>query len=216
MKKTETEKKLVQIEPPTMQTVLFTIEGTAPLVIHRFSEKSKLEMLSKMEAGSVATKGKKRNALDKKAVFEAAQYRSPEGWHGFNASCIRNALIRACSLVNFKMTLAKMCLFVVADGRDALNPEYQLVRIWSKPPRMSEIPVGLPNGSTDIRIRPAYDEWQAKLRITFDSDQFSAKDVANLLHRAGMQVGIAEGRPSSSDSGGMGWGTFKIINEKPE
>jgi len=36
----------------------------------------------------------------------------------------------------------------------------------------------------------------------------------NLLHRAGLQVGIMEGRPDSKDSCGCGWGTFKIANGK--
>ena len=36
----------------------------------------------------------------------------------------------------------------------------------------------------------------------------------NLIARAGMQVGICEGRPDSSNSTGMGWGTFEISDEK--
>jgi len=34
--------------------------------------------------------------------------------------------------------------------------------------------------------------------------------VTNLLARMGMQVGIGAGRPDSTDSAGMGWGTFRI------
>ncbi len=55
--------------------------------------------------------------------------------------------------------------------------------------------------------------WQAKIRIRYDSDMMQAKDVMNLLSRAGLQVGICEGRPDSKDSCGMGWGTFRVLGE---
>jgi hypothetical protein len=46
--------------------------------------------------------------------------------------------------------------------------------------------------------------------VTFDEDQFSVKDVSNLLARAGYQVGVGEGRPNSKASYGQGWGLFRI------
>jgi len=52
--------------------------------------------------------------------------------------------------------------------------------------------------------------WEAVVHITFDADMLTATDVANLLSRAGMQVGIGEGRPDSKSSCGMGWGTFAV------
>ena len=36
-------------------------------------------------------------------------------------------------------------------------------------------------------------------------------EVRNLLVRAGVQVGIGEGRPYSKKSYGMGWGTFEVV-----
>jgi hypothetical protein len=55
-------------------------------------------------------------------------------------------------------------------------------------------------------------EWSATLRIQFDADQFQTSDVANLLARAGLQVGIGEGRPDSKKSAGMGFGQFEVVN----
>jgi len=53
------------------------------------------------------------------------------------------------------------------------------------------------------------------VRIRFDQDTFSLQDVVNLLSRAGMQVGIGEGRPASKKSKcGMGWGMFRVKGEK--
>jgi hypothetical protein len=41
-------------------------------------------------------------------------------------------------------------------------------------------------------------------------DQFTHQDVANLMTRVGLQVGLGEGRPDSKNSAGMGWGLFQI------
>jgi hypothetical protein len=39
---------------------------------------------------------------------------------------------------------------------------------------------------------------------------FTPEHVAALLQRAGMQVGIGEGRPDSKRSVGQGWGLFTV------
>jgi hypothetical protein len=56
--------------------------------------------------------------------------------------------------------------------------------------------------------------WSAKVRVTFDLDQFSLQDVGNLMMRVGRQVGIGEGRPDSRNSAGMGWGLFDIAADE--
>lgn len=203
----------VQITPPNIKTAVFKIVGTAPLVIHRFSTKAKNIMLEKMKEGSTANKGKKREPLDTDATYNEARYISREGWDGFNVASIRCGLISACRLVGFKMTLAKLSVFVEADGRDKFEPEFGLIRIYGKP-RKFEAVGRVETGQAYIIIRPSYDEWSAKIRIRFDADQFTIQDVTNLLARVGEQVGIGEGRPDSKDSAGQGWGTFRIANHE--
>ena len=69
----------------------------------------------------------------------------------------------------------------------------------------------LPNGAEYVCLRPMWNTgWEAVVRITFDADKFSRTDVGNLLQRAGMQVGIGEGRQSSRMCVGVGWGAFAI------
>jgi hypothetical protein len=36
-------------------------------------------------------------------------------------------------------------------------------------------------------------------------------DIANLIARVGLQVGIGEGRPDSKQSAGLGFGLFEIV-----
>lgn len=204
-----TQEKTVQIRPPNIRTAVFSVVGTAPLVVHRFAHKAQESMKAKMEAGSTARKGKAREAADLDKVYNDARYYSKDGWDGFNASAIRHAVISACRLVGFKMTLAKLSLFVLQDGWDAVEPQVPLIRIYGKARRLDAW-ARVETGQAYITIRPCYDEWKAKIQIRFDADQFTVEDVTNLLARAGQQVGICEGRPDSKNSVGMGWGTFAI------
>src|SRR5437762_12906325 len=106
----------IKISAPNMQTALFEIEGTASLVIHRFSEKAKKSIRDNMTGKSKPGSKRRREKVDPKTEYENARYRSKENWDGFNAASVRCALISACRLVDFKMTLAKLSLFVHADG----------------------------------------------------------------------------------------------------
>lgn len=205
--------QVTNIAPPNLQTAILQIEGISPLVIHRFSAKAKQEMADKMQAGSVAKKGKKREAANFESLYNQSRYISSEGWDGFNASCIRAAAISACRLVGFKMTLAKLSLFVIPDGYDKAEPEFGLIRIYGKPRRLESI-ARVETGACYVTVRACYDDWRATIKIRFDADQFSISDVTNLLARVGEQVGIGEGRHDSRNSVGMGWGSFRLTNEK--
>src|ERR1035437_740632 len=206
--------KTVTIRPPNIQVAKFKIIGTAPLVIHRFSVKLKQQLLDKHEQGKSASSKKTRTAQDSNKKFEDARYISKEGWDGFHAAAIRNALISACRLVNFKMTLAKMSLFVLADGWDTTEPQIPLVRIHGTAKRQDD-PARVETGQPYITTRAAYYDWSAIVRIRYDADQYSLDDVTNLLSRVGAQVGICEGRPDSKNSAGMGWGLFEL-EQKPQ
>jgi hypothetical protein len=199
----------VTIPAPRISTAVFEIVGTAPLVIHKFSRKGQTQMEEAQRAGCQTQSKKKRPPKDFEALAEAAKYKSADGWCGFNAAAMRNALIGACRLVNFKMTIAKLSIWVVADGRDAEDGT-PLVRIYGKAPRVDIRPARNDNGSVDLRARPMWPDWSAKVKLQWDEDQFSLGDVANLLARVGMQCGIGEGRPSSKMSAGIGWGTFEV------
>lgn len=199
----------VTIAPPKFQTATFHVIGTEVLVIRRFSTKTKKVLGDKAIAGKTASSRKVREPQDPQATYNEARYISDEGWDGFPCSAIRCALINSCRLVDFKMTLAKMSIFVVADGHDAKEPQIPLVRIIGDPVLQEDV-ARVQTGAPYITVRPAYHNWSADIKIRWDADQFTLDDVTNLLARAGGQVGIMEGRPFSKDSAGLGWGTFEI------
>ncbi len=196
----------ILITAPDFGVLSVLIVGTAPLVIERFSKKA--ELMLKMSQGQQAKNKKERSARDYDVEAEAARYRSDDGWEGVNAAAFRCGMISACRLVGFKMTLAKLCVSVVADGMDKADG-VPLVRIYGKSETFTAHTRNQ-TGVVDVRSRPMYRDWAAHLNIQYDRQQFSATDVTNLLARVGQQVGIGAGRPDSKSSAGCGWGLFTI------
>jgi hypothetical protein len=197
----------VVISAPKFSTMEIVLQGTAPLVVARFSKKA--ELMAKMAEGSTAKSKKERLARDYDKEAEDARYRSGEGWEGVNAAAFRAGMISACRLVGFKMTLAKLSVFVEADGWD-VQDGIPLVRVYGKSETFTAHTRNA-TGVVDVRSRPMYREWAVKLRVRFDADQFTAQDVYNLVARVGGQVGLCEGRPDSKSSAGCGFGTFEVV-----
>jgi hypothetical protein len=197
----------IAIKPPQFKTLAFTVTGTAPLVQHAFWKKG--EMQAGQEAGGTSKSRKKRDARDFSKECKDAGHYSEEGWRGHPASAFRNACIDACRLVGYKMTMAKMSLWVEPDGLDAVDGS-PLVKLVADEPEETILSVRNANGGTDLRARPMFRRWSIKLRVRYDADQFTDADIANLMERAGAQCGIGEGRPFSKNSYGMGWGTFTV------
>lgn len=200
----------LSIPAPNFQVAEFTIIGTAPLIGNKFSARARAEMRKIMEAGSTAKKGKKREGKDFERCYKEAIHRSSDGWAGIPAPAIRNAMISACKIVGFFMSRAKLMVFALEDGFDEEDGT-PLIRITKGEPQYAEHFVRNESGVVDLRPRPMWQPgWEANVRIRFDADQFTLPDVANLLARAGLQVGIGAGRHDSAKSNGMGWGTFTI------
>lgn len=196
------------IRPLNFDTIDVPIIGIAPYMQLRFSEKAQQKMREKMEAGSTA-RSRNKEARDFDADYEAAMYRTADGRYGIPAPAFRNAAITACSLAGFPMTKAKCSIFIVADDIDAFDGT-PLVVIEGEPEK-SEMNVRNATGVADIRVRALWRSWSARLTIRFDADQFKASDVVNLIERAGQQVGVGEGRPSSKKSNGLDLGMFRIM-----
>lgn len=202
----------VVISAPNFQTVDVLLQGTAPLVVERFSKK--VELMAKMAEGKSSGSKKVRDARDYDKEAEDARYRSLENWEGMNAAAFRAGMISACRLVGFKMTLAKLSTFVVADGLD-LKDGIPLIRIYGTSETYTAHTRNA-TGVVDVRSRPMYREWATRLRVRFDSDQFTTQDVYNLISRVGLQVGIGAGRPDSKASAGCGFGTFEVVGNDQE
>ena len=209
--KKTTEGESVLISAPNLEQVRVKLVGTAPYMQARFSAKAMQAMADKMTGVTKRGSSKAREARDFDDDYIQAQHISETGWIGIPASSIRAACISACRLVGFKMTLAKLSIFVIGEGLDKVDG-LPLIRIYGEP-EQTRMATRNATGVADLRVRPMWREWYAYATINFDADQFSLQDVINLLNRAGAQVGLGEGRPDSKSSAGLGFGTFRVVSD---
>jgi len=200
----------VAIKPPNIRAAEFILEGTTPYMQHRFWKKA--ELIRGHQQGKQGGKRPKKEPRDFRQEWQEATYKMADGSYGINVSAFRQGLISACRLANFKMTVAKLSIFVLHDGFDERDGTL-LVRLDGDPrPFTTENIQWVKNddGSVDLRARPIWDISSVKLRIRYDADQFALMDVTNLLQRLGEQVGLGEGRPDSKYSAGLGYGLFAM------
>lgn len=196
----------LQIRPPNFKTVTFTLRGTAPYVSNKFSAEAREMMRAKQAAGSQAKKGGKRDPKDFDKCYRESMHLGTKGEYGVPASCFRQAMVSACRIVGFKMTLAKLALFVEADDFDA-DDASPIVLFTKGKPEKFEAATRNDTGVADIRARGKWEPgWEINLRVRYDADMFLEADIKNLLDRVGVQVGIGSGRPDSKTSCGQGWG----------
>jgi len=206
----------VEIKAPNIKSVIIDIIGSSPLVENKFSAKAKQDIIAKQTAGSTSRSKKTRESKDFDKLYEDAIHQANEGWYGIPAPAFRSAMISACRLVGYVMTRAKLAIFVLPDGFDK-DDRTPLVRITKGEPSRFDAAVRLETGVCDIRSRPMWEPgWEATVRIEFDADQLTTKDIYNLLYRAGKQIGILEGRPDSKKSNGQGWGLFDLVTKLSE
>jgi len=211
---TKSEEKVhVVIEPPNFKFAKFTIVGTHPLVMARWSEKVKEDLRKVMEAGSVAKISSKGGRKPKDfGTWKSAAHVSTEGWYGIPCTALRAAMISACKVAGLEMTRAKLAVFVESAGFELDGTA--LVKITKGEPYQFITPVRNATGVVDMRSRPRWNPgWEAEVVIQYDADVLDGTSIANLLHRAGVQVGLLEGRPDSKKSTGQDWGRFRLSNE---
>lgn len=201
----------VTISPPNLVVAEFEIVGSAPYVQNAFDPKAQEQMAAKQAKGDTGAKRTKGNRAPKDfdACCRGATHWFPDGTPGIPATAFRGAMISACRLIGFKMTIAKMAVFILQDGYSA-DGRTPLIRIQGDYERFDAY-VRNDTGVPDIRARNMWKSWSAKVRVRYDADQFKLVDISNLMMRAGIQVGVGEGRPDSKKSlTGMGWGTFEL------
>src|SRR2546425_3407658 len=148
-KRRESSGEAIAIKAPTINYVAIGIRGTAPYVTNKFSEEMKAKMRAQQEEGRTSKSRKTRDPKDFDEKAKQTMHVSTAGWVGIPASAIRSGMIDACRLVGYKMTMAKMSVFVKPDGFDK-DDGTALVKFTKGKPHQCEHYVRLANGSADI------------------------------------------------------------------
>ena len=185
----------IQLKRLGRQQARIRIEGTAPLIQHRFSEKARGMMLDRQQGVAV-----EREPKNPEEFFEAALYRLPGDRYGHPAVAFKSAIVGGARFFKgskITMTGLKTMLFVVGEGADSL------VEIEGQP-KMREDHVRNSSGVADLRFRPVFWPWQATLTITFITNQITPSSLVALVD-AGGNAGVGEWRPE--------YGTFKVADD---
>jgi hypothetical protein len=209
-------KQPIEVTPPALRVIVFSVQGTSPLMTNAFGPMAFAKVRDGMAMGEVEKKRQERDPKpprDFDALFRDSCHISTEGWCGVPAPGVRNALIDAyCSLTGKKKP-AKQGIFVLPDGYST-NGGMPLLRIIGPDPIRDERSVSQ-NGGMDIRVRPLWmPGWRMVIRVQFDESQFKPENIANMMHRVGTVLGIGAARPNSVKSAGLGFGLFEIVGDE--
>lgn len=187
----------VILKPISAGNATLTIEGTSPLIMHKWSEKA-LRQIREKKGGR---KTKDRDICIPEQECLDATYVTVDGRVGIPAMALKSAILSAAHKdLGVEKTLVRKSLFIVCNDANSVLP------ITGSDPKMREDYVRVGMGGTDLRYRPQVDQWEVTFDIQFDEDMLSLQDIANLIDRAGFGVGICEWRP---EKGGE-FGRFKV------
>jgi hypothetical protein len=182
---------IINLPRMAREKINITLIGETPLIVHRFAEKAKREMLEKQTKS--AQKGK------------AAK--NPEA--GFPAVAFKAAAVTACtSLAGITKVAARQAFHVsgqqsIRQGAfSAAITTEELVEVHCPAPTMREDMVRVGMGTSDIRYRAQYWPWAVDLIVEFNPLAMSAEQVLNLFNTAGFACGVGEWRPERDGSNG--------------
>lgn len=192
----------IEITRVGTETLLVPIVGTTPLIVHRFSEKAKKQMLDNMQ-------GRKspKVAKDPQAEYEAAFYRLADGGYGFPALAFKAATVGGARFyAGVTMTALKQFMFLHGERGDDGRA---LARIEGEPELREDVVTVGRNGS-DLRYRPQFTEWRTTLEVTYVTSALTQGSVLSLIDAGGMGVGVGEWRPEKDGD----FGTYRVDPER--
>lgn len=184
--------KSVVIEQPNSFSVALEIQGLSDLIQNNFAQKSVEAMLKKHMGLSVQREKKKPREL-----LEQAMVKNTNGKICLSPTCFKKAMLGAAGSVKLKKTDLRTAIFI--RGNSVPITYEKMV------PRMDICRLAGVGRTPDVRFRPSFQNWKARMIIQF-SDTLSVQSVVDLLNRAGCG-GVGEWRPQRDGT----FGTFKVV-----
>lgn len=190
----------IQINRINTETIRIPIVGTAPLIVHKFSEKAKRQMLDNMQ-------GRKspKEPRDPQADYEASFYRHDDATYGIPVIAFKAATVSGARFFGKSVSMTALRQFVFFDGEFSKADGQKLVRITGEP-HMREDVVRVGMNGTDLRYRPEFSEWTTEVSVTYVQSMLTRESVLSLIEAGGMGVGVGEWRPEKQGD----FGTFMI------
>jgi len=189
-------KQAAGITLPQFKLTKMTLIGETPLIVHRFAEKAKKQILSKQQGKNP----KKKEFREPEKEYEAAKYKLSDGSDGFPALCIKQAVVDSARFFDdLPMTFLRGVIFIVPDDLDT-----GLMKLDYSHEEMVEDTIRLSGGGTsDLRYRPYYYDWKIKAQVKYDAGLITLDQLGALFVRAGMSQGLGEWRPERNGQNGI-------------
>ena len=191
----------VELQEIKIKEIEVEIKGLSPLIMHRWSEKAKKQMLDKQMKKTV-----KKEVKDPEQDFKDSLYTFEDGKLGFPADAFKQAMIRGAKQLGLVMVDMRTGFFV--HGEYSTKDDRELVPMNGElSPREDMVRL---NGTTsDIRFRGQVSNWTSTLHISYNAGVVSADQIINMLNAAGYGVGVGEWRPEKN---GM-FGRFTVATD---
>lgn len=186
------------IEPIALETLRIPIVGETPLIVHKFSEKAKRQMLDAMQG-----RKKVKEPRDPQADYESSMYRTKDGY-GFPAVGFKACTVSAARFYGKDVTMTQLRQLLYFRGTIFETGGSPLVEIVGEP-HMREDVVRIGQG-TDLRYRAEFSEWSAHLEVSYVTSSLARESVLSLIDAGGTGVGVGEWRPEKSGD----FGRFRI------
>lgn len=193
----------ITMKPIKQSKITFWIKGTSPLIQHAWGDKA----IKMMRMTAAERKKQPKVARSPQDEASSACYMTDGGEYGIPLTAFKASLVGAAHKdFGLEKTLLRKSFFIPCTDSNNVVPidvpgDYII--------REDMVRVG--QGQTDIRYRPMFTEWRAKIEAQIDADLLRPEDIVNLVNRAGFSVGIGEWRP---EKGGE-FGRFELDVSEP-
>jgi hypothetical protein len=198
---TKKETSEVSIPAIDIRTFKLRIVGDSPLIMHKWAEKAKQEMLDKQM--KKATKGK--TAKNPWQDYVDSMYWLTEQPSEVTPESIMNARFGFPSTGFKASAVSAGYRSGVTKDKVSTNGSFhvigEMVEIFGTP-QMREDMVRI-QMTTDIRYRAEFLNWSAELTIRYNANAMSIDQIVNLFNLGGFATGIGEWRAEKGGSFGM-------------
>lgn len=197
----EPAEKAIEITRPATERILVPVRGTTPLIMHRFSEKSRRQMLDTMQGRRTP-----KTAKDPEADFEASLYyldRTSEETGrrllGFPVLAFKAATVGAARFYGKEVSMTGLRQTLFFTGETGSDNMLMAPILGDVEMREDIVRVGQ---GTDLRYRGEVSDWSTVLDVLYVTSSLTRGSVLSLIDAGGMGVGVGEWRPQKNGTSG--------------
>lgn len=198
----------ITIPAINIQTAVIRVVGDSPLIMHKWSEKAKKEILDK-QMKKAKTKGHDakdpvRDFIDSMYWLEGEPEEKTEA--GFMRAIKSGARFGFPSVAFKASAVAAGFRTGVTKNMVSMNAAFHIdgefVEIKGTP-EMREDMVRVGMGVADIRYRGEFKNWSAEFAVRYNSSAISLEQLVNLFNLGGFACGVGEWRAEKGGAYGM-------------